>query len=149
MGEEILIADIQRVFTPSDEKRHIGFEFEVKRQYKYLKINYAYSPKDFTDDARSAELLFDCAQKSLVDVGGIHFKNALPFKNLLTLSVDSPSMTLGCAHRHDNDIEIMIGAASSCGFLPARIETGVWTAVVSTHCVLSVVTARITVRGGI
>ncbi|MDR3292573.1 MAG: hypothetical protein LBT20_00530 [Clostridiales bacterium] len=147
---ETIIAELSRTFTPRDEYKHIALPFTVEGGYRCLKIHYSYFPKDYEDEVRSVELVRGCAERSGTDLDAVYFKNAIPIKNLLTLSIDSPNGAVGCAHRHGNDLEIVIGAEPSYGFLPTEITAGEWRAVVSTHCALSEnIDLKITVRGGI
>lgn len=74
--------------TLADNKTNIVLPFEIKDDFKSLKINFEYSPKTLEDKAKEIKIAEDCLEKyGEVQEGNI--ENYLPIKNLVTVSLDS------------------------------------------------------------
>lgn len=74
--------------TLVDNKTNIVLPFEIKDDFKSLKINFEYSPKTLEDKAKEIKIAEDCLEKyGEVQEGNI--ENYLPIKNLVTVSLDS------------------------------------------------------------
>ena len=87
--------------TLAYNKTNIVLPFEIKDDFKSLKINFKYSPKTLEDKAKEIEIAEDCLEKyGEVQEGNI--ENYLPIKNLVTVSLDSSREYLGAAHRQSN-----------------------------------------------
>lgn len=128
------------VLTPENEKTNILLPFTVEEESEKLKINYSYSPKELGDCERAKELI----EKNLRNDthGDRHlypdYKEYLPLKNLVTLSLDSPSRYIGAAHRQDKDqCHIISEKFSSVGFLKGKIEKGQWTLQLNVHALVT------------
>ena len=107
--------------TLADNKTNIVLPFEIKDDFKSLKINFEYSPKTLEDKAKEIKIAEDCLEKyGEVQEGNI--ENYLPIKNLVTVSLDSSREYLGAAHRQSNKQEHIISPAfSSAGFFKTDI----------------------------
>ena len=65
------------------------------------------------------------------------YKQYLPLKNLVTLSLDDPAGYRGAAHRQDPRQIHTVGAAqSSYGFTNAPTQPGTWYLTLNVHCAL-------------
>jgi hypothetical protein len=136
-GSSILLSQIKLILTPTDVNKHFKNVFSVTRKYSRLFFKVKYGPKIFTDLEAAKKLVIECARVSCTDPAEL-MKDAENLKNLITISIDSPVKYLGAAHRHDNEIIIIISSEeSSEGFLRSKIIKGEWNVTVSTHCVLS------------
>ena len=115
--------------TLADNKTNIVLPFEIKDDFKSLKINFEYSPKTLEDKAKEIKIAEDCLEKyGEVQEGNI--ENYLPIKNLVTVSLDSSREYLGAAHRQSNKQEHIISPGfSSAGFFKTDIAKGEWKAI--------------------
>ncbi|MEG1805211.1 MAG: hypothetical protein RR327_02340 [Clostridia bacterium] len=135
------ILKIQNVTTPTISKTNIIHEFCVDEDFSKLTINFSYSPKVMADKNKSIELI---TQAMKIYAPSPH-ENAygkaedyLPIVNLLTVSLDSPTEYIGCAHRHANSQQHVISKDnSSLGFKKTEICKGKWRVVVNLHCVIT------------
>ena len=136
-------------FNPnsSDNKTNIVLPFEIKDDFKSLKINFEYSPKTLEDKAKEIKIAEDCLEKyGEVQEGNI--ENYLPIKNLVTVSLDSSREYLGAAHRQSNKQEHIISPTfSSAGFFKTDIAKGEWKITLNVHSVSCDVDYKITVEG--
>ena len=117
--------------TLADNKTNIVLPFEIKDDFKSLKINFEYSPKTLEDKAKEIKIAEDCLEKyGEVQEGNI--ENYLPIKNLVTVSLDSSREYL---------------AFSSAGFFKTDIAKGEWKITLNVHSVSCDVDYKITVEG--
>ena len=128
------------ILTPENEKTNILLPFIVEEESEKLRITYSYSPKELGDCERAKELI----EKNLENDthGDRHlypdYKVYLPLKNLVTLSLNSPSRYMGAAHRQDKDqCHIISEDFSSVGFLKGKIEKGQWTLYLNVHALVT------------
>ncbi len=140
------------LLTPENEKTNILLPFTVEEESEKLKITYSYSPKELGDCERARELI----EKNLANDthGDRHlypdYKEFLPLKNLVTLSLDSTSRYMGAAHRQDKDqCHIISEGFSSVGFLRSKIEKGQWTLQLNVHALVTEnCTCRVKIEAG-
>ena len=133
--------------TLAYNKTNIVLPFEIKDDFKSLKINFKYSPKTLEDKAKEIKIAEDCLKKyGEVQEGNI--ENYLPIKNLVTVSLDSSREYLGAAHRQSNKQEHIISPTfSSAGFFKTEITQGEWKITLNVHAVSCDVDYKITVEG--
>lgn len=147
----ILLEKEFQVF-PENEKTNISFPFDVTEDIKALKLTFSYSPKELDDDVRAKMLIENNIRK---DAGAFadeypSWKEYLPLKNLITLSVDDPITYRGCAHRQAAYMEHIISDTyASPGFNKGKIEKGRWKAVLNLHGIVTEkVDCRLIVEAG-
>ena len=122
--------------TLADNKTNIVLPFEIKDDFKSLKINFEYSPKTLEDKAKEIKIAEDCLEKyGEVQEGNI--ENYLPIKNLVTVSLDSSN----------KQEHIISPAFSSAGFFKTDIAKGEWKITLNVHSVSCDVDYKITVEG--
>lgn len=128
------------ILTPENEKTNIKLPFTVEEDSDRLIITYSYSPKELSDGARAKALI---EENLLRDTHGDRelypdYKEYLPLKNLVTLSLDSPEKYMGAAHRQDREQRHIISEDfSSVGFLKGKIVKGQWTLYLNVHAVVT------------
>lgn len=128
-----------QTLTPADSKTHIPLAFEVPAGLAAMEVRFSYAPKRCEDPALARRLILEGLEKyapAATPEQSLRWEDYLPVQNLLTLSLDTPSGYAGCAHRH-NPVQRHIIAPGNCspGFSAAKLEAGLWRAVVSAHCV--------------
>lgn len=128
------------ILTPENEKTNILLPFTVQKDSKKLIITYSYWPKELGDCERAREFI----EKNLLnDTHGDRelypsYKEYLPLKNLVTLSLNSPYGYMGAAHRQDKDQHHIISEGfSSVGFLKSKIIKGQWTLYLNVHALVT------------
>lgn len=124
----------------SDEKTNISFPFEVPEGVNALKVTFSYSPKVLYDDERSKMLIENNIKKDAGDFADEYpsWKEYLPLKNLITVSVDDPVTYRGCAHRQAEYMEHIIGEDfASDGFNKGKVQGGQWKVVLNLHGIVT------------
>lgn len=130
----------------NQNKTNIKFNFNVDKNIKALKITCSYSPKVLADEQAALNEALVCLEKYGESL--LNAKDNLPIKNLVTLSLDSPSGYRGAAHRQDSEqIHILRADAASPGFIKGDIDSGVWSAVLNVHSISCDVDYKIKVEG--
>lgn len=126
--------------TPADEKTNIAVPFSIESEADELHINFSYSPKILEDGEKANELIHACL---VHDTGEFideysDYSEFLPLKNLITISVDSPSGYRGAAHRHNPEQEhILSENINSAGFTAGKITAGDWDVMINIHAVVT------------
>ena len=126
--------------TPEDEKTNVFIPFSVPECCGKIEIDYSYSPKDLEDEKRSRGLI----KENLIRDGWDEiaekgdYKEFMPLKNLITLSLDSPEGYVGAAHRQAaiQHHEISEDFAS-VGFDRVKITAGEWVLALNLHAVVT------------
>lgn len=132
--------------TPENEKTNISFPFTVPEGTASLKITFSYDPKVLEDDERARMLIENNIKKDAGEYADEYpdWREFLPLKNLITVSLDDTKGYRGCAHRQDKDqIHIIREDYASRGFHKGRPEAGQWKAVLNLH---GIVTERVNCR---
>lgn len=119
---------------------HINFPFEIPSKGNILYVNFRYNPNKFEDKTSSMEMLRNALhrytpEKSYSEEELLKY---LPLRNLLTISLDSPTGVVGTAHKHNNNQKHLISAdESSKGFVKQKIIKGKWNITISAHLIVS------------
>lgn len=123
--------------TPKDEKTNIFLPFTVEDSLKRLEIDYSYSPKELEDEEKSIRLVKENLQRDGYEDTG-DYKEFMPLKNLITLSLNSPEGYVGAAHRQAaiQHHEISEDFAS-VGFDRVKITAGEWKLALNLHAVVT------------
>lgn len=132
--------------APENEKTNISFPFTVPEGTASLKITFSYDPKVLEDDERARMLIENNIKKDAGEYADEYpdWREFLPLKNLITVSLDDTKGYRGCAHRQDKDqIHIIREDYASRGFHKGRPEVGQWKAVLNLH---GIVTERVNCR---
>ena len=119
--------------TLDDNKTNIVLPFEIKDNFKSLKIKFEYSPKTLENKEKEIKIAEDCLKKyDEVQEGNI--ESYLPIKNLVTLSLDSSREYIGAIHRQSNKQELVVSSDySSPGFFKTDIAKGEWKIMLNVH----------------
>lgn len=128
------------VLTPENEKTNIILPFTVKEESEKLRITYSYSPKELSDCERARDLIERNLQNDTHGDRPLYpdYREYLPLKNLVTLSLNSPTRYMGAAHRQDKEqCHIISEDFSSVGFLKGRIEKGQWMLYLNVHALVT------------
>lgn len=141
-GSEIMkkLFEKELILTPSNEKTNILLPFRVEEEYEKLIITYSYSPKELSDCERAENLIEENLRKDTHGDRELYpdYRKYLPLKNLVTLSLDSPSKYMGAAHRQDREqCHIISETFSSVGFLKGKIEKGLWILYLNVHALVT------------
>lgn len=148
---EIILKQTQAVLRPEDSKSNLYFPFTVPEGTKKLLITYSYSPKLLEDKEKSYELVRENILRDAPEDTDRYtdYDEFLPLKNLVTLSLDSPTAFRGAAHRHDERQHHEIGRDfASPGFLKGSINAGQWRLSLNIHAVVTeVCTCKIKIEG--
>lgn len=123
-----------------DEKTNISFPFTVPEGTVSLKISFSYDPKLLEDGDRAKMLIENNIKKDAGDYADQYpdWKEYLPLKNLITLSLDDAKGYRGCAHRQDKEqIHIIREDFASRGFHKGRPEAGSWKVVLNLHGIVT------------
>lgn len=125
----------------ADEKTNIFLPFLALRPYGRLMVFLQYAPHLVTDDKIAAREIRRCCQRYLPEETWpdepIDPKRYEPIFNFVTLSLDSPSGYVGCAHRHDANMRLLVSVTdASPGFEPCPIGPGQWRAALHVHAVI-------------
>ncbi len=126
--------------TPEDEKTNIFIPFSVPEGCGKIEIDYSYSPKDLENEEKSIVLI----KENLIRDGWDEiaekgdYKEFMPLKNLITLSLDSPEGYVGAAHRQAATQHHEISENfSSVGFDRVKIAAGEWILALNLHAVVT------------
>ncbi len=144
----IKILSLKTEITKEQRFKHIEFPFVLNEDYSKLEINYHYSPKDYLGDD-GYEMALNAFKEAYGDVRveADEVISELPLKNHVTLSLTKDTRLVGTAHRHANDIKIIVGKDGSTeGFYSLDVNSGNYAIVLSVHAILSdIVNAEIEV----
>ena len=141
------------VLAPGNEKTNVPLDFFVEDDFEKLEIFYSYSPKILEDKEKSKALI----EENIIRDAGENYidypswEAFMPLKNLITLSLDSPSAYVGAAHRQaDSQHHIISKAFSSVGFEKTEIEKGKWTLTLNVHALITdKVDCSVRIEGGV
>lgn len=133
----MVLLDKSGILTRDDDKTNVRFAFDVPAGTQALQIEFAYSPKTLTDPELEKQICETALKKYNGAVCYDEYKQYLPLKNLVTLSLDDPAGYRGAAHRQDHRQIHTVGAAqSSYGFTNAPTQPGTWYLTLNVHCAL-------------
>lgn len=136
---DILIKEEIRI-THKDEKTNLTLPFYINEEAGELVIRFSYSPKTLEDIDAQNVLIEENLKRDAGEFAGEYtdWKGYYPLKNLVTLSLDSPSDFIGAAHRQDREQEHIINEIeASRGFIPCKIEKGTWVLSINVHAVVT------------
>ncbi|MBQ8503022.1 MAG: hypothetical protein IJ491_01960 [Clostridia bacterium] len=134
------LIDTEFTVFPVSEKTNIILPFTVSEEATELVIDYSYSPKTLADNEKAERLIRENLLRDAGDSIGEYTDSGkfMPLKNLITLSLDSPSGYRGAAHRQDSEQHHVIRRNfASVGFLKGEIEKGQWQLVLNVHAVVT------------
>ena len=97
----MVLLDKSGILTRDDDKKNVRFAFDVPDGTQALQIEFAYSPKTLTDPELEKQICETALKKYNGAVCYDEYKQYLPLKNLVTLSLDDPGGYRGAAHRQD------------------------------------------------
>lgn len=136
-----LIFEKEKKLNPKDTKTNVELQFYVSQDLKKMEIQFEYSPKNLEDEERAHSYIDEGFEKyapAPFRKGYKPWRDYLPVKNLLTVSLDSPKGYLGCAHRQDSvQTHIITEADASYGFVPAELPQGLWQITINVHALVS------------
>ena len=135
----LLLSEDFKVFY-KDEKTNISFPFTVPEDTESLKITFSYDPKVLEDDERARLLIENNIKKDAGEYADQYpdWREFLPLKNLITVSIDDTRGYRGCAHRQDKDqIHIIREDFASRGFHKGRPQAGQWKVVLNLHGIVT------------
>jgi len=134
----MIVLEEKRRLSKEDQYKHLEYAFNLDKPAKELVVNFKFSPAYLSDREQSAEIVKEGFVKYVGEVIEDKVKNYIPLKNLLTLSIDSPSGNIGTAHRHQDEQKHFINRIrASRGFHPAEIAAGRWKVIISTHSIIT------------
>ncbi len=123
--------------TPEDEKTNIFIPFSVPEGCGKIEIDYSYSPKVLEDEEKSILLVKENLLRDGYEDKG-DYRQYLPLKNLITLSLDSPAGYVGAAHRQaDIQHHEISKEFASVGFDKTEILAGEWVLALNLHAVVT------------
>lgn len=149
--DKIIFEQMQIQLCPDDSKSNRYIPFTVPEGIKKLFITYSYSPKTLEDKEKSCDLIREnILRDAPEDIDRYtDYNEFMPLKNLVTVSLDSPTEFRGAAHRHDEHQYHEIGESfASPGFLKGKICAGQWRLSLNIHAVVTdICTCRIKIEG--
>ena len=95
--------------TVDNNKTNITFPFEIKDNFKSIKIKFEYAPKTLEDREKSIQIIKSCLEKYGEDEE-FNIESYLPVKNFVTLSLDSSREYIGAIHRQSNKQELVVSS---------------------------------------
>ena len=147
-----ILLEKEIILTPENEKTNILLPFTVEDECDRLRITYSYSPKELGDCERARKLTEENLERDTHGDRHLYpcYKEFLPLKNLVTLSLDSPSRYIGAAHRQDSEqCHTISEDFSSVGFLKSRTEKGQWVLQLNVHALVTEeCTCRVKIEAG-
>lgn len=148
---EIILKETELHLSPEDSKSNRYISFTVPEGTEKLFITYSYSPKALEDKEKSYKLIKEnILRDAPEDIERYtDYEVFMPLKNLVTLSLDSPTEFRGAAHRHDESQHHEIGEQfASPGFLKGKINEGQWRLSLNIHAVVTeVCTCKVKIEG--
>ena len=135
-----LLIERELVLKEADTKTSVTLSFTVPGNTKKLFINYSYSPKILEDEGKAIRLIKENILRDAPFDADAYtdYGKYMPLKNLVTLSLDSPSGYVGAAHRQDSEQHHEIGEDfSSPGFIRCKPEKGEWMLSLDIHAVVT------------
>lgn len=123
--------------TPENEKTNIFLPFNVGEGFRSITIDYSYSPKLLEDEKKSIRLVKENLLRDGYEDRG-NYRQYMPLKNLITLSLDSPAGYVGAAHRQaDIQHHEISEEVASVGFDKTKIIAGEWVLALNLHAVVT------------
>lgn len=148
---KIILKETEAYLRPDDSKSNSYIPFTVPEGIKKLFITYSYSPKILENKEKSYELIKENIMRDAPEDMDRYtdYEEFMPLKNLVTVSLDSPTEFRGAAHRHDENQFHEIGEHfASPGFLKGEISAGEWRLSLNIHAVVTdICTCRIKIEG--
>lgn len=136
-----LIFDEEKTLTPKDTKTNVELQFYVSCDLSKMEIQFEYSPKNLDDEERAHRYIDEGFEKYAPEPfrnGYKPWREYLPVKNLLTVSLDSPEGYLGCAHRQaEKQDHIITETEASYGFVPSKLSKGLWQITINVHALVT------------
>lgn len=135
-----VLKEAQTHLRPDDEKSNRYIPFTVPKGTKKLFITYSYSPKILEDEKKSLELIKENILRDAPEDFEAYtdYSEFMPLKNLVTLSLNSPSGFRGAAHRQDEKQFHEIGEHfASPGFIKGKIDEGQWSLALNIHALVT------------
>ncbi len=126
--------------TPDNEKTNLPLGFLIDEQVSKIIITYSYSPKELAECERARLLIEENLERDADGERELYpcWKEYLPLKNLVTLSLDSPEGYVGAAHRQDDRQQHIISEEfSSRGFIKTKISQGEWILTLNVHALVT------------
>lgn len=131
----------EKVLHESDNKTNVICPFEVPTELEKMEIRFSYSPKELADIEKSHRFIDEGFKKYAPEPyrkGYKKWEEYLPVVNLLTVSLDSPTGYVGCAHRQSpNQVHVFNKTECSVGFVPQRLVSGKWVVTINVHALVS------------
>lgn len=135
-----LIKQEEITFLQTEEKTTKSISFQVPLNTKKLFITFSYCPKILEDEEKAFKLIRENLVRDAGDDADEYkdYSEFMPLKNLITLSLKSPTAFRGAAHRQAENQFHEIGCDfASYGFLKGEIENGRWQLFLHAHAVVT------------
>ena len=142
MAEQEIILDKTICLSPEDSKTNICIPFTLKKNCRSLEFVSSYEPKKCEDREKALDFVLAGFETYIPEqyrgLCGAPEDYIPSVVSLVTLSIDSPVLYLGSAHRHaDRQRHIISADFSSPGFIRHSPDAGDWRAVINVHAVVS------------
>lgn len=135
------IYSTKQVLTEHDNKTNIECPFVIENELVKMEIHFMYSPKELDDNDKAFGFINEGFAKYAPEPYRKGYKKAeeyLPVVNLLTVSLDSPTGYVGCAHRQSpQQIHCFSETECSRGFVPQKLISGEWKVTINVHALVS------------
>lgn len=129
-----LILENELNLSPTDTAKNFELEFELKSDYKSLKITHNYNPRVLEDVAVKKIIVREAFSKYEIPEENFEIMVDSNITNLITLSLVRENEYIGVAHRGANEqVHIISDEGSSFGFINTKINNGTWKAIVNVH----------------
>lgn len=116
----------------SFHQKHIPIHIDLKDRFDSITIQYQYSPVVEDNMIKVLSALSDAQAQGSIDP----FTTADHLRNLITPSVRYNDRFIGANHSFDQ-MEIVLGEASSVGFNSVEFDTGLLEIIMSCHAIIS------------
>lgn len=126
----------------SYDRKHITYEWMLKKDYRKIMISFEYAPKYIDNDEKTKEIIYDVIDKHVIgeqkDIEKKQWEKYKDLKNLLTISIDDKNGFRGCAHRQNQKQKHIISEAeASPGFIKGIFEKGIFKFIISVHALVT------------